>query len=194
MIFSVSDLAHKWAMQRKPFYNQHTIKEGGDIRGKYTGNIGEFFFSEALQKNNIDHCCVGSSIHSHDFVVGSITIDTKAKERTYSYIDRPGRLDADEGHIALNQEGFACDIYVFASSHASSSAEPAQSVQFIGWISKASFWKQCQRVGKGEETAPNFFERADAGKLPYKKLSPMGLLLDNLSDHMTKNRFDKEIL
>ena len=186
MIYSVTRNAHNWALNRPSFVNSRTIRANDD-GGRYIGNLTEFALSKALASNAIDHECVGARKYSHDIEAGTLTIDTKAKARNYSYIERLDRLSLDEAHVKNDQMDFECDIYVFSSVNLLPCGT-ADKVQLVGWIRKDLFWEYSYSVKEGDLDG-SFVEAADAGKLPYSKLNKMPDLYDCLIEHLTRIRF-----
>jgi hypothetical protein len=139
-------------------YNKHTIKRDGS--GVEVGARGEQAFACWLIKQGVSFVFVGPEKEFHDFDVCGGKIDVKAKERPSGY------SDSYEAHVEDRLEEKECDCYVFYSV-------TDGEVTPCGWMHGEEYWDKATRVTKGEETAPGFIEKANAGKLIYSELHGM---------------------
>ena len=139
-------------------YNATTILDGGS--GQRAGLIGEMAFAEALAENRITYQHLGGEAQHHDFLVGDIKIDVKAKQRNV-----PPSQEYD-AHVTASIKNADCRLYVFASV---TEGKPT----LMGWMGKKEFWGKAKEVREGELDERGKAERADAGKLKYSKLRPM---------------------
>lgn len=142
-------------------YNSTTILDGGS--GQRAGLIGEMAFAEALAEQRITYQHLGGESQHHDFLVGDVKVDVKAKQRNV-----PPSKEYD-AHVTASIKDKDCRLYVFASV---TEGNPT----LMGWMGKEEFWTEARRVKKGELDERGKAERADAGKLKYSKLRPMDQL------------------
>lgn len=142
-------------------YNSTTILDGGS--GQRAGLIGEMAFAEALAEQRITYQHLGGESKHHDFLVGDVKVDVKAKQRNV-----PPSKEYD-AHVTASIKDKDCRLYVFASV---TEGNPT----LMGWMGKEEFWTEARRVKKGELDERGKAERADAGKLKYSKLRPMDQL------------------
>jgi hypothetical protein len=139
-------------------YNSTTILEGGS--GQRAGLIGEMAFAEALAEHRITYQHLGGEGQHHDFLIGDVKVDVKAKQRN---VPPSGHYDA---HVTSSIKDKDCRLYVFASVTDGEAT-------LMGWMGKEEFWSEAVEVKEGELDERGKAERADAGKLKYSKLRPM---------------------
>lgn len=139
-------------------YNDTTILDGGS--GQRAGFIGEMAFAEALAEQRISYKHLGGEAQHHDFLVGDIKIDVKAKQRNV-----PPSIHYD-AHVTASIKKKDCRLYVFVSV-------TDEVPTLMGWMGKKEYWEAARIVREGELDERGKAERADAGKLPYSQLRPM---------------------
>ena len=120
-------------------------------------------FAHALAEQRITYQHLGGDKQHHDFLVGGIKIDVKAKQRnvkpSYEY----------DAHVTASIKDADCRLYVFVSV---TDGHPT----LMGWCGKEEFWSKAKIVREGELDERGKPERADAGKLRYSELQEMGEL------------------
>ena len=146
-------------------YNNTTILENGS--GQRAGLIGEMAFAQALAEHRITYQHLGGDKQHHDFLIGDIKVDVKAKQRKV-----PPSYDYD-AHVTASIRDADCRLYVFVSV---TNDQPA----IMGWYGKEEFWRDAKIVSNGEVDEYGKPERADAGKMKYRDLRPIDDLWDKL--------------
>lgn len=139
-------------------YNDTTILDDGS--GQRAGLIGEMAFAEALAEERITYQHLGGEKQHHDFLVGDIKIDVKAKQRNVP------PSDSYHAHVTASIAKKDCRLYVFVNV-------TDEVPTLMGWMGQKEYWAAAQIVHKGELDERGKAERADAGKLPYSQLRPM---------------------
>jgi hypothetical protein len=142
-------------------YNSTTILENGS--GQRAGLIGEMAFAHALAEQRITYQHLGGEAQHHDFIVGDVKVDVKAKQRTV-----PPRHDYD-AHVTESIKDADCRLYVFVSV---TKGQPT----LMGWCGKDEFWSKAKIVCKGDLNEDGYIEEADAGKIKYSGLREMDSL------------------
>ena len=142
-------------------YNQTTILDNGT--GQTAGLIGEMAFARALAEQRITYQHLGGEKQHHDFLVGDVKIDVKAKQRNV-----PPSYDYD-AHVTASIKDADCRLYVFVSV---TDGNPT----LMGWCGKTEFWANAKMVREGEPDERGKPERADAGKMKYSMLRKMETL------------------
>jgi hypothetical protein len=139
-------------------YNDTTILENGS--GQRAGLIGEMAFAHALAEQRVTYQHLGGDKQHHDFLVGDVKVDVKAKQRNV-----PPSYDYD-AHVTASIKDADCRLYVFVSV---TNGQPT----LMGWCGKDEFWSKARIVQEGELDERGKPERADAGKLKYSALRNM---------------------
>ena len=139
-------------------YNETTILEGGS--GQRAGLIGEMAFAQALAEQRITYQHLGGDKQHHDFLIGDVKVDVKAKQRNV-----PPSYDYD-AHVTQSIKDADCRLYVFVSV---TNGQPT----LMGWCGKDEFWSKAKMVLEGEPDERGKPERADAGKVKYSSLREM---------------------
>lgn len=119
--------------------------------------IGEMAFAHALAEQRITYLHLGGEAQHHDFLVGDVKIDVKAKQRNV-----PPSYDYD-AHVTASIKDADCRLYVFVSV---TNEQPT----IMGWCGKEEFWDKAKLVLEGELDERGKPERANAGKLKYSEL------------------------
>lgn len=147
-------------------YNSTTILDNGS--GQAAGLIGEMAFAHALAEQRITYQHLGGEAQHHDFIVGDVKIDVKAKQRNV-----PPSYDYD-AHVTASIKDADCRLYVFVSV---TKGQPT----LMGWCGKDEFWSKAKIVCEGDLDERGKAERADAGKMKYSGLREMDSLWPFLS-------------
>jgi hypothetical protein len=163
---------HRWAAGETTgeAYNGKTILSNGG--GQYAGNLAEAVFARALDRRGIPFKHVAQSCWSHDFEIHEARIDVKAKQRTVKALPRYS------AHVTEGQMHYDCHYYVFASVLMRGGR--ADGVEFMGWMPKRQFWRQCARVRAGD-SVDGLVEKVGAGRIEYGDLLPMVDLMERLN-------------
>lgn len=128
-------------------------------------------FAHALAEQRITYLHLGGEAQHHDFLVGDVKIDVKAKQRNV-----PPSYDYD-AHVTASIRDADCRLYVFVSV---TNEHPT----IMGWCGKEEFWSGAKIVSKGEPDERGKPERADAGKMKYSQLRKPDSLWPFLKDHL----------
>jgi len=163
----------KGLMSGKAF-NKNSIHN--DDSNQLTGFLAEIAFKRLFWHLEFEY--VGHRSFEHDYLLGAIKFDIKAKQR--NVLCQP---DYDI-HIRTSQRNYDCDYYIFASVY------KTEKVEFMSYMRKDMFWRNCRVYSEGE--GQDFTEKAEAGKLRYCDTLPITDLIDKVETYVYQKAFGEK--